>query len=108
MSTGDPILPAVPVRTKRDAAWVFFGGDGLRALWSLLIYVFMVAALGTALTKALHPIVGDINPMRPSGMIFAEALLFLVVLIPALVMSRLESRPAGAYGLPVKSAFGKH
>jgi uncharacterized protein len=35
-------------------------------------------------------------------------LTFLVVLIPALVMSRIEGRPAGAYGLPLKGAFGKH
>ena len=38
MSIGDPILPSVPARPKRDAAWVFVGRDGLRALWSLLIY----------------------------------------------------------------------
>jgi uncharacterized protein len=108
MSIGDPILPAVPARPKRDAAWVFVGRDGLRALWSLLIYIFMVAALGIGLTKLLHPFVGNVNVMRPSGMIFAETLTFLVVLIPALVMSRIEGRPAGAYGLPLKGAFGKH
>jgi uncharacterized protein len=108
MSIGDPILPAVPARPKRDAAWVFVGRDGLRALWSLLIYIFMVASLGIGLTKLLHPFVGNVNVMRPSGMIFAETLTFLVVLIPALVMSRIEGRPAGAYGLPLKGAFGKH
>jgi uncharacterized protein len=108
MSIGDPILPAVPARPKRDAAWVFVGRDGLRALWSLLIYIFMVASLGIGLTKLLHPFVGNVNVMRPSGMIFAEILTFLVVLIPALVMSRIEGRPAGAYGLPLKGAFGKH
>jgi uncharacterized protein len=108
MSIEDPILPAVPARPKRDAAWVFVGRDGLRALWSLLIYIFMVAALGIGLTKLLHPFVGNVNVMRPSGMIFAETLTFLVVLIPALVMSRIEGRPAGAYGLPLKGAFGKH
>jgi uncharacterized protein len=108
MSIGDPILPAVPARPKRDAAWVFVGRDGLRALWSLLIYIFMVAALGIGLTKLLHPFVGNVNVMRPSGMIFAETLTFLIVLIPALVMSRIEGRPAGAYGLPLKGAFGKH
>jgi uncharacterized protein len=108
MSIEDPILPAVPARPKRDAAWVFVGRDGLRALWSLLIYIFMVAALGIGLTKLLHPFVGNVNVMRPSGMIFAETLTFLVVLIPALVMSRIEGRPAGAYGLPLKGAFRKH
>jgi uncharacterized protein len=108
MSIGDPILPAVPARPKRDAAWVFVGRDGLRALWSLLIYIFMVAALGIGLTKLLHPFVGNVNVMRPRGMIFAETLTFLIVLIPALVMSRIEGRPAGAYGLPLKGAFGKH
>jgi membrane protease YdiL (CAAX protease family) len=108
MSIGDPILPSVPARPKRDAAWVFVGRDGLRALWSLLIYVFLVGVLGFGLAKLLHPIAGDVNVMRPSGMIFAETLTFLVVLIPALVMSRIEGRPAGAYGLPLKGAFGKH
>ena len=108
MSIGDPILPAVPARPKRDAAWVFVGRDGLRALWSLLIYIIMVAALGTGLTKLLHPFVGNVNVMRPGGMIFAETLVFLIVLIPALVMARIENRPAGAYGLPLKGAFGKH
>jgi uncharacterized protein len=107
MSLGDPILPSVPAKPKHDARWVFIGPHGLRALWSLLIYALMVVALGTALTKLLHPIVGNVDAMRPGGMLFIETLLFLVVLIPALVMSRIERRPPGAYGLPLKNAFGK-
>jgi membrane protease YdiL (CAAX protease family) len=108
MSIGNPIPPNVAPRPKRDIAWIFVGPHGLRALWSLLIYFVLVAVIGTGLTKLLHPIFGNVNVMAPKGMIFAETLVFLVVLIPALIMARLEGRPAGAYGLPLRHAFGRH
>ncbi len=108
MSIGDPILPGVPAQPKRNAAWIFIGPNGVRALWSLLIYALLVFTLGVGLTKLLHPLVGNVNVLAPGGMIFAETLTFLVVLIPALVLARLERRPAGAYGLPLRGAFGKH
>jgi uncharacterized protein len=108
MSTGEPILPPIAPQRKRDASWVFFGPHGLRALWSLIIYFVLVAAIGFGLTKALFPLIGKVDVMAPRGMIFAETLVFLVVLIPAVIMSRIEGRPAGAYGLPLRGAFGKH
>ena len=108
MSTGEPLAPQVPAQPKRDATWVFVGPHGIRALWSLLIYIVLVAVIGTGVTRIVYPLVGKVDVMRPYGMIFAETLVFLVVLIPALIMSRIERRPLGAYGLPLRGAFGRH
>ena len=106
MSTGEPFTPQIPAKQRRDAAWIFVGPHGIRALWSLLIYIVLVVAVGLALTKLLYPLMGKVDVMRPYGMIFAETLTFLAVFIPAVIMSRIERRPVGAYGLPLRGAFG--
>jgi membrane protease YdiL (CAAX protease family) len=41
-------------------------------------------------------------------MMMLEGLSFLLVFLPALVMARIEARPAGAYGLPTQSMFGAY
>jgi uncharacterized protein len=52
----------------------------------------------------LQPVRGAFSP---SLLIIQESLLFAVIFGSALIMSRIEKRPPGAYGLPVSQAFGK-
>jgi membrane protease YdiL (CAAX protease family) len=94
---------------------VFMGPDGLRAGWRLLIYLLLVYALG----RGSRFVIGHIAPIRdwlnsqpntviaPGPQIFGEVVSFLIVLIPALVMMRIEKRAFSEYGLPVEGAFGK-
>lgn len=108
MSTGEPIVPPEGPEKKRDASWLFYGPHGMRALWSLIIYCILVAAIGYGLYITIGPLLGRFDHNGPSGMIFSEAMVFLAVLIPAAIMARIEGRPIGAYGLPARGAFGKH
>jgi CAAX protease family protein len=88
---------------------VFFNPRGLRAGWRLAIYlalvVMIVLALNLALDKIFH-LPKTSNP-APWQFFLSETLSFLVVFLPALVMSKIERRPAGAYGLPLDSFLGR-
>ena len=94
---------------------VFMGPNGLRAGWRLLIYLLLVFACSRGSTYAIQHIapIGDWLRSQPttvisaSQLVFGEAVSFLVVLLPALVMMKIEKRPFGEYGLPVEQAFGK-
>ncbi len=104
----EPITPIPPTPLQpstRDPRWFFLGPNGLRAGWGVFLFVCLVALTATLLSWALRPVMGPMDPMRPFGMIFVEGLLFVSVLIPTLVMARIEGRPLGVYGLPLERAF---
>jgi uncharacterized protein len=86
---------------------LFFGPHGLRAGWRLLIYVVLVfggTAVVTVLTQKLfHPRRGQVDAW---SLLWQELFGFAVVFGVAFVMSRIERRPLGAYGLPRREAFG--
>jgi len=94
---------------------VFMGPDGLRAGWRLLIYLLLVRALRQASVFAISHIalIRDWLSSQPvtvipaSQLVFGEVVSFLVVLLPALVMMKIERRPFAEYALPVEQAFGK-
>jgi len=96
----EPIPP--PAQSK-----IFFGSDGLRAGWSLLIYiallVIMISGLGVV-NHMLHPhaLSGAKTTSHTSDMslIFpGKAVLCLVALFPTWIMSKIERRPNAVYGL---------
>ncbi len=86
---------------------LFFNERGLRAGWRLLVYLLLVLVGGAILLMGLRVF---LTPKRgvPSEMILLseEVVGFGLVYGAALVMSRLESRPAGVYGLPMSEALG--
>ena len=94
---------------------VFMGPDGLRAGWRLLIYLPLVFALSRTSTFVIRHIapIRDWLSSQPTTviaagpMIFQEIISFLIVLIPALIMMKIEKRPFAEYGLPAEEAFGK-
>jgi membrane protease YdiL (CAAX protease family) len=87
---------------------IFLNDRGLRAGWRLLVYALFVTGLGFGVGIALFQFVPPLHSLSFSGYLFAdEAFCFLVVFGGALIMARLERRPAGVYGLPVQGAFGK-
>lgn len=87
---------------------IFYNDRGLRAGWRLLIYFAMIAALATGaglIAKKLGG--GPKGPALPDYLqtIFqaiGELILFLVLLFLAWIMSRIERRKVGAYGLPLQ------
>lgn len=103
------VSPPSPLHTA------FLGPNGLRAGWRLAIYFSLVFAFSRGATFAVRHIafIRDWLSSQSAAVIaagpqiFNESIAFLAVLIPALIMTRIEKRPFGEYGLPVEQAFGK-
>jgi uncharacterized protein len=85
---------------------VFFGEDGLRAGWSLLIFITLFAAMMFAMNNIghkLHPSShkgpsADSSFSLTSGYI-NESIPLAVVLLLTWIMSKIERRPNSVYGL---------
>lgn len=81
---------------------IFIGKDGLRAGWSLLIFISIFAACGfcvNAVGHMLHvPALKPGSEISPRAGLLIEALNFLVVFLITWTMSKIERRPASAYG----------
>jgi len=96
----DPHIRIVEARPAPPGQWLFFGPQGLRAGWSILVYATLCAILivvcGFAIGPFLHLIPG--SPVTPS----AGLLLELSQLVPAIavtaIMAAFEGRPWLYYG----------
>jgi membrane protease YdiL (CAAX protease family) len=82
--------------------WVFFGDDGLRAGWGLLVFIAIFAALSFCINFTLRRL-GVQRPdpaaeMSPMVGILGEASTFLLVLFVTWIMSKIERRPQSVYG----------
>ena len=102
----EPSAGAAPSTSKK----IFYNDHGLRAGWRLLIYCGMIALLayGAALiAKKLGgapkgaPLPDHVQAIFQA---IGELVLFLVLLFLAWIMSRIEHRKVGAYGLPLQSS----
>jgi uncharacterized protein len=103
---GEIPLGARPITPPTN---IFRGEHGIRAGWRLLIYLTLVIVVG-ALFNALGRVVfgSQRGTPPPSLLMLSEIVNFAVAFGAAYVMSRIESRPVGAYGLPARYAFGKN
>ena len=110
----DPKLSDVsapePEQSRPQSDWltkVFLGPDGLRSGWGLLLYVaffrILIVTAQFALRPAMHRLAHTLWHELAQNMVIA-----LCVLLPAVIMSRMEKRPFGAYGLTKRGAFGKN
>lgn len=99
--------------TGRESAGrkMFIGPNGLRAGWRLLIFMLMVVAMSAVARMIVAKFFNhlDINPakMTPTIIIVPDALFCVLVSVSAWVMSKIEGRRFGEYGLPLKRAFRK-
>lgn len=110
-------LPAIPVQSEpgfksepRSPAeeWIekiFNGPNGLRPVWRLALYFIMYRGLRLGLFVLLA--YGLPNSLFLWRQTAAELGLAVIALAPAVLMSRIESRTFGNYGLPWGKAFGK-
>ncbi|TPG55320.1 CPBP family intramembrane glutamic endopeptidase [Sphingomonas glacialis] len=96
----DTDLPS-PAHSQRS--FVFIGKDGLRAGWSLLLYLIFVAVLAAVVagvTMGFHPPTPKAGtPQAPLPTIGGEAASFFVVAFAAFLVAGIERRPFSHYGL---------
>jgi len=119
----DPIIPPVPppiVPPPPPPNTIFRGPNGIRAGWRVLIFLALVAAVAIVLgiVVALLALLSksatgfgfnlQASGLTPLGLSMTEGTLFLCPALAALIMAKIERRQFGQYGLPIRSAFGKH
>lgn len=93
-----------PSSPRQGLGYIFFGRDGLRAGWSLALFAIIVIALAIGATLAIKYAV---HVKAPAGgaagnewfALANDGLGFTVLVVSALVMSRIERRPFVVYGL---------
>jgi len=84
---------------------VFIGTDGLRAGWSLAIFITMMAALlkgAGAVGNRMHLLPDQAAGAKEISFgvgLFAESLPLLAILLVTWIMSKIEKRPNSVYGL---------
>lgn len=110
LSNGTPAQNSPEVSAHRlPEQAIFFGPHGLRACWRLAIYISTYFALRFLLLAAIAPLAGPKGSLSPLwSFLFTETLLFVIAVVPALFMCRLESRPFAVYGLPRQGAFARN
>ena len=95
----EPVPPAQPSTLRK----VFIGKDGIRAGWSLLIFIALFAAVAFCANRIghkLHPAKGP-NPgeeFSPAFFYVGESVAFLITLVVTWIMSKIERRPNSVYG----------
>jgi membrane protease YdiL (CAAX protease family) len=84
---------------------IFIGSDGLRAGWSLLIFILIVGLLLRGVSMMadrmhlLPPKGAPMGEIPPIFGFFADALPFLMTFVATWIMSKIEKRPNSVYGL---------
>jgi uncharacterized protein len=85
---------------------VFVGPQGIYPGTRWLIYLaiaFVVFQMENWLLASLRPHLSDL-----SWRMMIEASMMLAAILPAFVMTRIEDRPFGDFGLPARRAFGRN
>jgi len=119
----DPLLPPkepIPAHSYQASGLkrIFIrsegaGASGLRAGWRILIFLALLGTLlgGLVLVAKLlklhagaHP-PATITPLLLGG---NDLIVFLLLCVATLIMSRLEHGKFGAYGLPLRQALGRN
>lgn len=84
---------------------VFLGPDGLRAGWGLAFYFAMFYPLQFVASRWTGSL--ELGASGLWSMMLEEFGILVAAVFPALVLARVERRPWGVYGLPLRLAFGK-
>ena len=106
-----PNEPRYGVTLPLNTPWqkFFWGPNGMRAGWRLLIFSALVASLvsleGIVVRLLKHrPSLAD--GLSPVGLLIGEGSVFLIFLVASWVMARIEDRALADYGLPLNKTFG--
>ena len=102
------LTPADPMPPKQPSALlrIFVGKDGLRAGWSLLIFIALLATMLFCATVIGHKIyppapktAKTTSEMTATSALIGEAISFLLTVLATWIMSKIERRPNSVYGL---------
>src|SRR5579863_674098 len=102
-----PTSPAIRSKTNWKSPF-FWGPNGLRAGWRLLIFLAICAVIVFAISLASRTVSRSqipSNPFLPQVLLASEAMLFGIVLIASWTMSKAEGRSLADYGIPWRFAF---
>lgn len=115
-----PAEPQAPAPTKTSAedwvASVFVGKHGIRAGWRWLIFVAILlvcaGVLGVVCVAVglLHITPGakaSASDFTAANALTQEIIFVISMTIAAFILSRIEKRQMGQYGLPARQAFGR-
>ncbi|HTP44633.1 MAG TPA: CPBP family intramembrane glutamic endopeptidase [Candidatus Acidoferrum sp.] len=96
---------------------IFFGSQGLRAGWRFAIFFVLIVGLqyliiqrGSRLIPGVAELFRSVQQggtLTPQFELIFESAAVLMVFLATGIMSRIEKRQLGAYGLPLEGAFGK-
>jgi hypothetical protein len=84
---------------------IFLNDRGLRAGWRFVIFIVIFFCLTLLVSYPLQFIArkqAGTGGLRPEYQILGDGLTFVVLLIACWIMSRIEKRPMGLYGLPLR------
>ncbi len=90
--------------------WIFKGSKGIRAGWRLLIFAAIFVGLLYGKLR-LYDMLHAAAPSAYGKVTFPgydaanTAINFILVVVATLIMSKIEGRPFGVYGLPWRDAF---
>ncbi|MGC2446265.1 MAG: CPBP family intramembrane glutamic endopeptidase [Candidatus Sulfotelmatobacter sp.] len=112
-------VPPNPLPPPASPHTIFRGPNGIRAGWRALMFLAIAAAIVFVSSLAIGVILRVLHNGRsvqlglgsgltPLSLSMMEGSIFLVAAVAALIMSRIEHRKFGAYGLPARFAFGKN
>jgi uncharacterized protein len=102
----EPIAPAPPSTLRK----IFIGKDGLRAGWSLLIFLALFAAIAICVNVVGHKLfppaaktattasTASDKSASPHSIFVSESIGFVVTFIVTWIMSKIERRPNSIYG----------
>ncbi len=115
----EPQTEATVPLPRRTIDLVFFNERGLRAGWRLTIFagilgaIYILFALAVRLAQKYAASAGvsgagrkpsDLSYFFPVVLAISELIAFLVVLLASWIMSRIERRNIGEYGLPLRKS----
>jgi uncharacterized protein len=111
MPSGMPL--AEPSGSQRRR--LFVGPHGIRVGWRILMFIAIFAALGAGTNFTMHHIPAvqawqktlPKDGFVPSALLVGEGLSVLMLIIAALVMTKVEKKTFRDYGLPLREALGK-
>ena len=84
---------------------LFFSSDGLRPGWGLAIYALLFFCLQELASNLAWS--RDLGDSGLWSMLLEEVGRLIAAVIPSLLLARVERRPWGEYGLPLRQAFGR-
>ncbi len=97
-----PLADPIPIRMPdRGLFWIFIGPEGLRAGWSILVFLLLFMPLVSVIMAAMFHfhLIGRTAELAPGSAFFNEVASLLALIIAAAFVGLIEGRRISAYYL---------